>query len=199
MILYLSRGAARLAVRLREMNTGSQLISWRNLCLLIQPGQFDQPCGPNGSPWILTGCWPGKPTGVDIANPHYDFPTVRIPAHTLDADGRVVFRLPENLWNLPNGRYTGSIILEKDGHEKPFSFDAFLKVMPPLPDKQEVILPPGYDIGKECEVQFDTPAPPPPPPMPCVLARFDIDLGPECSDHYADQIAVEMARTYCEE
>lgn len=199
MIIYLSRGAARLAVRLREMNTGSQLISWRNLCLLIQPGQFDHPCGPNGSPWILTGCWPGKPTGVDVANPHYDFPTVRIPAYTLDADGRVVFRLPENLWNLPNGRYTGSIIVEKDGHEKPFSFDAFLKVMPPLPDKQEVILPPGYDIGKECEVRFDTPAPPPPPPMPCVLARFDIDLGSECSDHYADQIAIEMARTYCEE
>ena len=199
MILYLSRDVARLAVRLREMNTGSQLISWRNLCMLIQPGQFDHPCGPNGSPWILTGCWPGKPTGVDVANPHYDFPTVRIPAYTLDADGRVVFRLPENLWNLPNGRYTGSIIIENDGHEKPFSFDAFLKVMPPLPDRQEVILPPGYDIGKECEVRFGTPAPPPPPPMPCVLARFDIDLGPECSDHYADQIAVEMARTYCEE
>lgn len=200
MIIYLSRGAARLAFRLRNMNTHDQLISWNNLCLHIRPGQYDQPCGPNGSPWVLTGCWPGKPTGVDIANPQpYDFPTKRIPAFKLDADGRVVFRLPPDLWELPNGRYTGCIIAEKPGHDKPFNFDAFMKVMPPPPEKPEVVLPPGYDVGKNCDVRFDSHPPEIDNPAPCILAIFDIDIGPECSDHYADQVVVEMARITCEE
>ena len=172
MIIYLSRGAARLAFRLRNVNTHDQLISWNNLCLHIRPGQYDQPCVPNGSPWVLTGCWPGKPTGVDIANPQpYDFPTKRIPAFKLDADGRVVFRLPPDLWELPNGRYTGCIIAEKPGHDKPFNFDVHFDSHPPKIDN----------------------------PAPCILAIFDIDIGPECSDHYADQVVVEMARITCEE
>lgn len=199
MILYLSRGTARVAFRIRELNTGSQMITWESLCLLIRPGQYDQPCGPNGSPWVLTGCWPGKPTDVDIANPHVDFPTIRIPAYDRDADGRIVFRIPPNLYNLPNGRYTGLIVHEKAGHDKPFNFNGFLHIAPPPPVKPSVILPPGYDTGKECEVGFPSTPPPPPAPVPCILYRFDIDLGPECSDHYADQIAIEMVRSSCED
>lgn len=199
MIIYLPRQTARIAFRIREINSGAISASWERLCLHIAPGQYDQPCGPNGSPWFLYGCWPGKPTGVDIANPHYDFPTFRIPAFNRDTDGRVVFRIPPELWNVPNGRYSGLIMLDAPGCDTPYDLTKHIYVAPPPPEKPEVILPPGYDIGKDCNVVFDTPRHDHLPPRPCVLAKFDIDIGPECSDHYADQVTIEAVRIQCED
>ena len=190
MIVYLTRGTTRLALRIRETNTSSQLTSWKDLQLLIQPGQYDQCCGPNGSPWILTGCWPGKPTGVDIANPApFDFPTLVYPSFALDNDGRVVFALDERLWRLPNGRYSG--VLQLATPIQPFNMKPLLPHGEP--EENGVIIPDEFLIGRECYHEPACPPPKPPKPKHCVLAVFDIDMGPECSDHMVDQIAVDFA------
>lgn len=185
MILYINRGTARLALRVREINQTSQLTSWQQLQLLIQPGQWDEDCGPNGSPWILHGCWPGKRTGVDIANPHFDFPIIVYQAYEMDNDGRVVFLLDEKLYALPNGRYTG--VLRVMPHVPPFKMSPIV-----LPKPHEMDIPDEYKIGRNCDVSFPEPPHPPRQPECCILARFDIDLGPECSDHYIDQVTVDM-------
>lgn len=186
MILYITRGTSRIALRVKELNQNSQVISWEHLQLLIEPGQWDVDCGPNGSPWFLYGCWPGKLTGVDIANPPQpDFPTLIYPAFELDADGRVVFKLDERLHSLPNGRYTGT--LRTMPSVPPFHMTP---IVLPKPDARDI--PDEYVIGRNCEVSFPAPPPRPPKPACCILARFDIDLGPECSEHYIDQVTVDM-------
>lgn len=185
MILYITRGTARIALRVRELNQNSQLTDWKQLQLLVQPGQWDVDCGPNGSPWFLYGCWPGKRTGVDIANPHFDFPIIVYNAYELDNDGRIVFRLDERLYSLPNGRYTG--ILRVMPHVPPFKMTPIV-----LPKPEERDIPAEYKIGRNCEVDFPEPPPVPHEPKCCVLAHFDIDLGPECSEHYIDQVTVDM-------
>lgn len=186
MILYLTRGVARLALRVHELNQMGRITSHEDIQFVIQPGQWDMDCGPNGSPWILTGCWPGKITDVDIANPPQpDFPALIYDCFETDADGRLVFLMDERLWRMPNGRYSGTIQVRP--HVQPFTMTPFV-----LPKPEERDIPAEYKIGRDCEPQFPKPVLPPPPPRCCVLARFDIDLGPECSDHYIDQITVDM-------
>lgn len=192
MILYLAQGMAELAMRLKNLPTGDQVVSWEDIQLLIQPGQWDRCCGPNGSPWILHGCWPGHRTEVDIANFRPDFPTLVYQAERLDDEGRIVFHLDERLWRLPPGRYSGTLRASPThgGTYEPVS----LKVMPKHPDKG---IPPEYLIGRDCNPDFPVPPPPPPRPKCCILSRFDIDLGPMCAEHMVDQVNVEFALNPC--
>lgn len=189
MILYLTQGARTLALRLRETGSFNPVTSWCDIQLLISPGQYDNQCGPNGSPWILHGCWPFHPTEVDLANPHYDFPTIVYPAVDLDEDGRIVFHLDERLDNLPAGRYSGIL------RQAPMSGLKFepisLRVGPKQPERG---IPLMYQPEAACDIKFpDGPVQHEPPKKCCVLAKFDIDLGPACVDHMIDQIKVEMA------
>lgn len=212
MIIYIPRDTARLAFTLRESASGRsrRVASWEGLALYVRRHEPCE-CGCPGSPWILTGCWPGKPTGVDIANPllyPHDFPTIRIPAVGLDDDGRVEFVLTHELDHLPNGRYEGAIVFEtrelierhpwehvKDLPKAP----TVLTVMPPLP--KHVVIPPEYRTEyNDCSCAMHTEVHRPPHrPHPCVLLTFDIDLGPECSDHFAEQIVITGMAVPCPE
>lgn len=198
MIVHLTQGMTRLALRIKQVGSNVQLTDWRKLQLLIQPGQYDtQGCGPNGSPWILTGCWPGKRTDVDIANQRTYFQTICYNAFSLDADGQVVFHLDDQLWSLPTGRYTGTLRLHSRGRA-PYTLQegVFLGRRPVPPG---VIVPDEYLVGKNCDVKFPRPPDPPIPPCApcCNLAVFDIDLGPVCSDHIIDRTTVEFALNTC--
>lgn len=203
MIVYLSRGMTRLALRIRELGEGRQLTDWRRLQLLIQRGQFDRKgCGPNGSPWFLEGCWPGHCTGIDVANPQpVDFPTICYNAYDLDADGRVVFRLDEKFQSLPTGRYSGTLRTTATGFSLP------LNMLPGVnlgrePIKPGVILPPGFrpgDVFRPDPTNSPVCGPFPHPEPCCILTMFDIDIGPECSDHMVDQVVVDFALSTCGE
>lgn len=210
MILRLTQDMTRLALRIRDSWEGRQLTDWQRLQLLILPGQRDMmdQCGPNGSPWILTGCWPGKRTNVDVANWRPDFPALICPAFTLDADGAVVFRIDDRIHSLPPGRYTGVIrvtprqVPPYDPHDlcgsscKPLPPGPVLKPFPIKPDGK--VIPPEYLVGaQDCNVDFPTPPPPPAPPPYCILAEFDIDLGPMCVDHFIDQASVDFSLASC--
>lgn len=199
MIIKLSEGAARLAMRVKETGSGRQLIDWHMMQLLIQPGQHDECCGPNGSPWYLHGCWPMHPTGVDIANHRPDFPTICYNAFELDEEGRVVFMLDHHLWTLPHGRYTGILRLYPHGRT-PVNLKCLQDVGRKAP-KPGVIIPPEFEPGARegCIKTEPMPVPPPPPPQCCILSTFDIDLGPLCSDHIVDQVSVENVLINCEE
>lgn len=197
MILYLAQGMSSLALRIKETNRQSQLTDWRQLQLLIQPGEAHWNECFMGSPWILTGCWPGHRTGVDVANYRPDFPTICYDAEELDPDGRVVFRLDQRLWCLPPGRYLGSVRTyprDGSGWVPPFNLTHNMS-RDALP--KEVVLLPGYKNDK-CYFEPGDCPPPPMPPKCCILARFDIDLGPACHDHVIDQAAVDYAVITCE-
>ena len=160
MILRLTQDMTRLALRIRDSWEGRQLTDWQRLQLLILPGQRDMmdQCGPNGSPWILTGCWPGKRTNVDVANWRPDFPALICPAFTLDADGAVVFRIDDRIHSLPPGRYTGVIrvtprqVPPYDPHDlcgsscKPLPPGPVLKPFPIKPDGK--LSPPNILSGR---------------------------------------------------
>lgn len=194
MILRLTHGMSALGLRIRETVYEHQVISWENLELVILPGQIDADCGPNGSPWILTGCWPGKRTGVDIANPRRDFPPMIFHAYKLDKEGRVVFHLDERMNTLPPGRYTG--ILRAAPRPAPPAERARLLVV--AKPKKDRVIPAEYWQGyKECDPGFPSDPPPPPPPQVCELARFDIDLCPMCVDHMIDQVSVDFPPADC--
>ena len=207
MIVALSRYTTRLAVRIRNLQDGGQLIKWQDIQLVIAPGQEDAGpcCGVMGSPWILCGCWPFHPTGVDVANPSpHDFPAITLDAFTTDDEGRIVFQLDKRFHDLPNGRYTG--ILRVHPHTPPINL-----VPPPRRQHKQhhrVIIPPGYGIGFGSQIYYDKcgekPCEPPcfppfPPVKCCVLSTFDIDLGPECAQHMVDQCALEFMRNDCGE
>lgn len=200
MIIYLTQGMTRLALRVKELGDRRQLLDWRKLQLLIQPGQLDNGCGCGcgGSPWILTGCWPGHRTGVDIANPvPWDFPTIVYDAQEVDAEGRVVFRLDDKFQDLPCGRYTG--VLRVFPHGKiPLNMKQ-LGNLGRKPVKPGLIIPDEYKFGQNCAPDFPEPCDPPPPVPCCILTTFDIDLGPCCSDHMVDQVAVTFALNTCGE
>lgn len=195
MILYLTQGMAELGLRVKNLPTGDQVISWEDIQLLIEPGQWDSRChcGPNGSPWILHGCWPGHRTEVDIANFRPDFPVIVYQAERLDDEGRLVFHLDERLWSLPPGRYSGTLRVApmRGAVYEPVRA---LRVMTPPPNRG---IPPEYFIGRNCNPEFPAPPPPPPRPKCCILSRFDIDLGPQCAEHMVDQVNVEFALTSC--
>ena len=197
MIIRLSPGVAKLALRVVELREQKLLLDWRHLQLLIQPGQYDEDCGPNGSPWILTGCWPRHRTGVDIANYRPDFPTICYNAFELDPDGRIVFHLDERLWQLPPGRYSGILRVYPQGHV-PVNLRTVQDVGYKEPDPRTI--PAEYlNVGKVCQPEFKQPPLPRPKPQCCILSTFDIDLGPLCSDHMVDQVALDYVLTTCEE
>lgn len=206
MIVTVTRYTARLALRVKNLLDGGQVTDWRLLQLVIAPSCEDRMCCGGGSPWILCGCWPFHPTGVDVANPApHDFPAIVLDAFETDDEGRVVFRLDHRFHALPNGRYVG--ILRAHPHTPPINLVRDMPGGKPPPPKG-VPLPPGYGIGNGAAVFYDKCGPlpcdppcppPPPPPHVCVLAKFDIDLGPECSDHMVDQCAIELVRTDCGE
>lgn len=199
MILRITEGMTRLALRIKEVGGRRQVTDWQHLQLLIRPGEHGpNPCCGMGSPWFLTGCWPGKRTNVDVANPHwhFDFPTIAYDAFELDAEGRVVFRFCDRLWALPHGRYSGTVRISNRALV-PYNLLPFVNLGKPPEDAD--YMPPEYRIGQECDPRFPEPYCPPPPPKCCDLAKFDIDLGPACSDHLIDQVAVEFAIDTCGE
>lgn len=194
MIVRLTHDMSTIGFRLRETMYNQQVVSWENVELMILPGQRDTGCAPNGSPWILTGCWPGKRTGVDVANSRPDFPPIIIPAYKLDLDGRIVFHIGTRLNTLSPGRYTG--VLRVAPQLNPSRQRARLLMIAPKQKKR--VLPMEYIAGAQgCNVEFKSDPPPPPPPRVCELARFDIDLGPTCADHIIDQVSVEFPPNNC--
>lgn len=208
MIVHITQGMTRLGLLIKDYGTNRILTDWRVLQLVVTPGQFDKCCAPAGSPWYLTGCWPGKRTGVDVANWRPDFPAIVYDAFELDPDGRIVFRLDERLHRLPPGRYTGAVRTyfgkrprttcgpACDGRPQ----DIPAMVIRPAPKRPRVHIPPEYRIGAErCPIDLSVPPPKPPKPRPvsCVLAVFDIDLGPICSDHLIAQATAEFALADC--
>lgn len=198
MIVYIHRGVTRLALRVKEFGDYSQMTDWKNIQLVIRPGQHDRYGCFEWSPWFLRGCWPYKRTGVDVAAPHFhDFPVMHYKAFELDADGRIVFRLDSKFQKLPAGRYTGELrVVPK---KRPHNVRPPHHPPPKRPEKG-VLVPPEYLIGQQnCVPHFPEPPRAPHHPPVCILAVFDIDLGPSCSDHLIDQAVVEFALSDCEE
>ena len=208
MIVSLTRYTARLALRVKNLLDRGQLIDWRHLQLIIAPPSDKRfECG-GGSPWILCGCWPYSPTGVDIANPPPpDFPAFVLDAFETDDEGRIVFLLDHRFHTLPFGRYMG--ILRVHPHTPPINaVRPQPGPPPPKPCSNGVVVPPGYGIGFPSQVRYGPhgrdycepcPVPPPPPPKCCTLAEFDIELGPECAQHMVDQCVLTFERTDCGE
>lgn len=196
MIIYLPKGARKLALRIKNVKDQSQVVSYSGIQLLLKHGgQCDCDCWEGGSPWVLRGCWPGKITDVDIANPWRgpDIPILVYEAQDIDAEGRVVFFLDDKLDALPTGRYKAIIQTAPDER---FVFNPAQLVAPVQP--AEKVLPPGYDF-KECSPDFPPPDRPEPPKPVCVLAVFDVDLGPSCGDHLIDQADMEYTMKSCME
>lgn len=195
MILHLNSDTTRVALNILHWPTSRHISDWRNLSLVITPGQDDNCscCHTGGSPWYLWGCWPGKPTGVDVANPPKpDFPPFYIDAHEYDNKGMVVFILPERWKQIAYGRYTGRIVYN----------DHTVPVLPfiPLPETFKPQPPDLYPYNS-CSTppSVPKPCPLPPPPPPCVLAKFDIDYGYKCSEHIIQEAAIKLALSTCEE
>lgn len=198
MILQLNYDTTRIALGIRHWPTDKRVSDWRNLYLVIRPGQDDRCdcCHTGGSPWYLWGCWPGKLTGVDVANPPKpDFAAFYIQAHDYDSNGRVVFILPERWREIAYGRYTGEI-----WHCAPYGPIEWLPQVPKLPKALQKYPTPNLYSHNDCNVE--PPEPPvvaPPPPPACILAKFDIDYGYKCSEHIIRDAAVELSLASCEE
>lgn len=203
MIIRLTRDTATLALRIKEYTAdGRQLVSWEDLHLLVLPGERACGCDVGGSPLIFTGCWPGKLTDVDIANWRPDFPAIDMPAFKMDAEGRAVFRISEAVRELPSGRYTGEVHFIPSMTPQPIVESCLLpsgKVVFVLPQPENRGIPREYLEPACCGDPFPPakPAPKPRKPESCILLKFDIDLGPECSNHLLDQVVVEFLSSTC--
>lgn len=195
MIIRLTQDMSTIGFRVNETMYDQQVITWEDFELVILPGQHDGECIPNGSPWFLTGCWPGKRTDVDVANTRPDFPPIIAPAYKLDLDGRIMFHIDARIKSLPPGRYTG--ILRVAPHPHDSGQRARLVVVAPKEKKK--VLPMEYMAGAHsCDVKFASSSPPPPRrPAVCELARFDIDLGLTCTDHIITQVSVDFPPNDC--
>lgn len=198
MIIHLDYDTTRIAVGISHWPTGRVVSDWRNLALTITPGQDDQCdcCHTGGSPWYLYGCWPGKPTGVDVANPPKpDFPPFFIPAHEYNSDGRIVFVLPERWRAVAYGRYTGRVV-----YQPPVSPILPLPPVAKLPKALRKYETPVLYSYNDCSAPDEKQAICVAPPAPaCVLAKFDIDYGYKCSEHIIRDAAVNIALAACEE
>lgn len=196
MIIHLPQGARKLAIKVTNNKDQGTLATYKGVQLhLIPGGKCGCDCWEGGSPWVLHGCWPGKITDVDIANPWRgpDIPTLVYDAQEIDEEGRLVFFFDNKLELLPPGRYTAHI------HYTPiegFVFDPAVLFVKPEPEP--VQLPPGYNF-RDCAPDFPSPTPPPPPKRACILAVFEIDLGVTCGDHHIDQVMFEESMKSCAE
>lgn len=104
-------GQSELAVRLVQPGCdGGQLIDYKHVRLVISP-----PCCPNPimkSPQCFCGCWPGYKTPWTDAHLYsQDLPSIVYPGFDTNEQGETVFRFDQKLWDLPPGRYQGSIEL----------------------------------------------------------------------------------------
>lgn len=125
----------------------------------------------------------GHRTGVDLMNPPKpDFPAFFIYASELTDKNLVMFTLPDR-WRktVPFGRYTGFIRYQPLAPcEAPINARINLSEAPVPRD------PGCYDFDPgPCYVKI-------PELKPCVLAEFDVDYGPRCSQHIIDRIDVEL-------
>ena len=201
MLVRLNESTTRIGFRLKDWKGSRYLTDWRNLQLVIRPGQHDQPCWvPGGSPIILHGFWPNLPTEVDIANPPPpDFPSFVMPAFDHGDDCTVVFLLPDRFKSVPWGRYTGELRWCPDGPARVVNLN-----QPPKkkPKKTLDFIPPKY-LAVCCAYCEPKPLPPPPPPPHpmgcCILAVFDIEVGQRCDDYIVDMVTVDYALNTCEE
>lgn len=197
MILQLTYDTTRIALGIRHWPTGGRVSDWRRLYLAIRPGQDDncQCCHTGGSPWYLWGCWPGKLTGVDVANPPKpDFPPFFINAHDYDSDGRVVFVLPERWRKISYGRYTAEV-----WYCEPYGVLPPLPPLPKLPKAMQKYQTPDLYAHNVCSMSPPPMPEAPPPPTACILAKFDIDYGYKCSEHIIKDAAIELSLAACEE
>lgn len=200
MILRITDDITRVNLRIRDWPDRRYLADWESIQLVIMPGQADGCgcCHTGGSPWFLYGCWPGKRTGVDVANPAPpDFPAMCINAFEIDDNGALTFILPPHWHHLPHGRYTGLVQYAPMSH-LPLNLTHYLgSIEDPLPNRG---IPPQYLQWPDCNAPHEPPPPPPPPKLDlCVLAKFDIDRAPRCLEHIIDQVGVEFSLTHCEE
>lgn len=183
MILQLTEDTTSIGIRIRAIPMQDYLTDWRGLALGIMPGERNCACCPTGgSPWYVWGCWPGHRTGVDLMNPPKpDFPAFYIQASDVK-DNLVIFNLPDR-WRktVPFGRHSGFVRYQSDKvFYDPINSHVNLGVVPMPQD-------PGcyhYDAQPCCST--------PPPLKPCILAEFDVDYGPRCSQHIIDRIDVEL-------
>lgn len=181
MILQISEDVSKIAIRTKSWRNQRYVRDWQNLYLIIDPGQAggDCCCHEGGSPWFVWGCWPGHRTGVDLMNPpRPDFPAFVIKAEELRNDS-VVFTLPTR-WRetVPFGRYNGTLRYQPIDRTVPINAIAYLGQWHQPPE--------------EC---FCNPPPPPviiPHNPTCDIARFDIDYGPLCYQHFLDRVDVEL-------
>lgn len=188
MILQLTEDTTSIGIRLKAVPVQQYLADWQGIALGILPGQRQCACcSQGGSPWYVWGCWPGHRTGVDLMNPPPpDFPAFFIQASDVNAkDNLVIFNLPDR-WRktVPFGRYTGFIRYQPD---KVF-YDPINSHINLGTRLNLAALDPGcYHAPPEpCACHW------PAPPKPCVLAEFDVDYGPRCSQHIIDRIDVEL-------
>lgn len=184
MILQLTDDATSIGIRIKGIPNQQYLADWQGLALGIMPGERGCACcHTGGSPWYVWGCWPGHRTGVDLMNPPPpDFPAFHISASDIK-DNLVIFNLPDR-WRktVPYGRYTGFVRYQPEKvFYDPVNSRVNLGVVPVPQD------PGCYEYHEHCG------CPMPPPLKPCVLAEFDVDYGPRCSQHIIDRIDVELA------
>ena len=174
MIVQIQRDITRVAIGLSNC-----VKDISKLRLIIASGQYDTPNNPNGSPWVLTGCWWGlHPTGVDIANYRTEITPVTIEPLEVDTTGKIVFMVGDLFEGLPYGRYTGMLVYFEE-EPKPFNLDHFLGTKP-VTDRG---IPQEY-VSKSCDDCY-TPNTPLPiiekKPVHQFTSYFDIDLVPEMS------------------
>lgn len=194
MILSLTEDVARIGIRIKDWRNNRILQDWRNVILTIMPGQADSDCTCDchigGSPWYLHGCWPGHRVDVDVANPAPpDFAPIVCRAFTWGEDGTVEFHVPDVFRTLPWGRYTG-VLQYHPALDKPLDF----RVLRDLRDAPRPANSPCVP-----DLSIHSPAHMPPVPLFCVLARFDIDYGPRCSEHIIDMAQVQFMLGTCDE
>ena len=201
MIIRVTEETARIGFRLRDWKNSRILADWRNMSLVVQPGQLDQPCcSYMGSPVIMHGYWPGIPTEVDIANPPKpDFPAMVMPAFDIGEDCTVVFVLPKEFHNLPHGRYTGLLRYHPKGVVRVANLNQQAEEKR---DPFDWVPPPYWSGAAGCCPPPDKPhcAPPHQPKGHVqVLGTFDIDYGQRLDEHIVDLVTVEYALNHCYE
>lgn len=199
MIVNISDDVKQIELRIKAWINQRYLASWEHIYLTIIPGQHDHTCccHVGGSPWYLWGCWPGKLTGVDVANPPSPAlpPAANIKASGMDGEN-LIFVLP-NDWkaHAPHRRYTGIVrYAPEEVQLVNLMHEGFRKIVwDRSPNQHRAPIDTG--MAQCSDMPFPTHGPLPPvirPPRPCILWEFDIDYGPRCSQHIIDKIEVEF-------